>query len=410
MAELDPAIDKRPVQTQAWKAVLIFVAAFLIVLAISLGIGSRAPMASRSPRSAPSVAVRAGYVGSKSCAECHPGEFASHSRSGHARTLRRAAKIVLAGRLSGETFADPEHQGVYYRYSLQNGEFTTERREGGRVERWLIDYAFGSGHHATTFVTMIDRNPERPAILEHRLTAFAHRADLDITPGQGQARGPDLQGMVPAGRQYAAVQTLKCFECHTTVMSDEGPVRLDESAMVPNIGCERCHGPGQAHIEAARRGAGDDAVAMPFGLGRWQAAEEIHMCGGCHRLPESVNRALIRPGNAVLVRFQPVGLMQSACYKKSPGRLSCSTCHEPHARTSTDLAEYEAVCLSCHQGPSQRLCKVSPSAGCVGCHMPRRDASRGMMMTDHWIRSHPLDAAGAPLESPANIAATRLAR
>jgi hypothetical protein len=149
---------------------------------------------------------------------------------------------------------------------------------------------------------------------------------------------------------------------------------------------------------------------MPFGLGRWQAADEMKMCGACHRMPESVGPAIIRPGNAVLVRFQPVGLMQSACYKKSPGRLSCSTCHEPHARTSTDLAEYEAVCRSCHQGPSQRLCKVSPLTGCVECHMPRRDASRGMMMTDHWIRSRPLDAAGAPSESPAKIAAARLAR
>jgi hypothetical protein len=206
------------------------------------------------------------------------------------------------------------------------------------------------------------------------------------------------------------MQSLKCFECHTTVMSDRGSVELDESAMIANVGCERCHGPGQAHIEAARGGAGDEMLAMPFGLGRWQAAQEIQMCGACHRLPESVSPALIRPGNAVLVRFQPVGLTQSACYKKSPGRLSCSTCHEPHARTSTDLAEYETVCRSCHHGPFQRPCTVSPSAGCVGCHMPRRDASRGMMMTDHWIRSRPLDSAGAPQESPANIAATRLAR
>jgi hypothetical protein len=105
---------------------------------------------------------------------------------------------------------------------------------------------------------------------------------------------------------------------------------------------------------------------------------------------------MIKPEYPVLVRFQPVGLMQSACYLKSQGALSCSTCHDPHARTSTDTPAYEAVCLSCHRGPSKTPCKVSPTAGCVGCHMPRRDASRGMMMTDHWIRSRPEAAAGLP--------------
>ena len=26
----------------------------------------------------------------------------------------------------------------------------------GQVEKWIADYAFGSGHHATTFVTVLD--------------------------------------------------------------------------------------------------------------------------------------------------------------------------------------------------------------------------------------------------------------
>jgi hypothetical protein len=167
--------------------------------------------------------------------------------------------------------------------------------------------------------------------------------------------------------------------------------------MIRNVGCERCHGPGGSHVEAARIGEKNKALAMPFGAGHRSAADEIRMCGSCHRLPETVSPALIQPRFPALVRFQPVGLMQSACYKKSRAGLSCVTCHDPHARTSTDVAAYEAVCLSCHQGPSRTLCKVSPATGCVGCHMPRRDATRGMMMTDHWIRSRPEAAAGAKL-------------
>jgi hypothetical protein len=98
---------------------------------------------------------------------------------------------------------------------------------------------------------------------------------------------------------------------------------------------------------------------------------------------------VIRTDNHLLVRFQPVGLMQSASYRKSPGALSWSTCHDPQTLTWADLPAYEAICLSCHQGPSRTPCKVSVATGCVGCHMPRRDVSRGMMMTNHWIRSRP---------------------
>jgi hypothetical protein len=307
--------------------------------------------------------------------------------------LRPAARSSLARRLSGATFPDPERPGTSWTYHLQDGQFWTELHEAGEVEKFLIDYAFGSGRHATTFVTLTNRTPDRPTMFEHRLTVFAQKDAPDITPGQGLARGASRQGDGRSGRIYPTRSTLKCFECHTTTTSGRGPLALDEATMTPNVGCERCHGPGRSHVEAARRGGDSEALAMPFGPGRGTAVDQIRLCGACHRLPETVAPAMINPAYAALVRFQPVGLMQSVCYRKSRGALSCTTCHDPHARVSTDIPAYEAVCLSCHRGPSRTTCKVAPAADCVGCHMPRRDASRGMMMTDHWIRSRPEAAA-----------------
>jgi Cytochrome c554 and c-prime len=392
--------ERRPDAARALRYDLLLVGGVVAaVVAICWGVDWPGPRARVVRQSDTALLLPSAYVGSKSCAECHPGEYASHSRSGHAHTLRSAARIPLARRLSGATFADPERQGVCWTYRLKDGRFQAERHEAEEVEQFLIDYAFGSGRHATTFVTVTDRTPDHPTMFEHRLTVFAHEEAPDITPGQGQARGPSRQGDGRTGRRYATPATLKCFECHTTTMSDRGRLALDESVMIPNIGCERCHGPGRSHIELARRKAEGDLFAMPFGLGSRTGAEEIRLCGSCHRLPETVDPAMIRPDYAPLVRFQPVGLMQSACYQKSQGALSCSTCHDPHARTSTDIPAYEAVCLSCHRGPSKTPCKVAPETGCVGCHMPRRDASRGMMMSDHWIRPRPETAAN-PSHSP----------
>ncbi len=395
MANPDPRLNLHPDPARARWILLFFGCAFLVVVAVLLRFGSRPMPAQVAGQGATIRAPRDTFVGSRSCAPCHPGEFAAYTRSGHARTLRPAAQTPQAARLNGRVFADPERQGASWSYSLHDGQFWTERDEAGQVERFVVDYAFGSGRHATTFVTLTNRTSDTPTMLEHRLSVYAHNLEPDITPGQGQARGSNVEGNGPSGRHYATKSTLKCFECHTTATSDRGSLILDEATMIPNVGCERCHGPGGAHVNAARLGRPDAALTMPFGYSSGRAAAEVRMCGSCHRLPETVDPALIQPGLPALVRFQPVGLMQSACYTKSPGTLSCATCHDPHARTSTDLPLYEATCLSCHEGPSKTSCKVSPTTGCVGCHMPRRNAGRGMMMTDHWIRSRPEGAAGA---------------
>ena len=164
--------------------------------------------------------------------------------------------------------------------------------------------------------------------------------------------------------------------------------------MIPNISCERCHGPARGHVEAARRGIQGEAPAMPIGPGGWTAARQMERCGECHRVPEMVTPGDIRVENAALVRHQPVGLMQSACYQKSNGAMGCVTCHDPHARSSSDRSGYETFCLACHDNGSKTACPVSPRDGCIDCHMPQRDVGRGMMMSDHWIRVIPPDLAG----------------
>jgi hypothetical protein len=333
------------------------------------------------------------YAGPQICADCHPGEAALHSRSGHAQTLRPAGQRLLARRLDGRTVADPELPAVRWSYRLRGGQLHVART-ASRVEECVAEYAFGSGRHATTFVNVID--PGIPAILEHRLTYFTLDGVLGLTPGHEVK--PPPPGLTPMGGVPPPNSARTCFECHTTQISARGGPRIDEETMIPNVSCERCHGPGRAHVTAARNGLARSQIAMSFGPDRWTAESLLALCGNCHRHPAGPRPVEIRRDDPNLARFQPIGLLQSKCYRQSAGTLSCLTCHDPHAETSSNRRDYDAICQNCHgrAAPPVELglgvtrprvvCAVEPDGRCVECHMPRMRVGQHIRLSDHWIR------------------------
>ena len=139
--------------------------------------------------------------------------------------------------------------------------------------------------------------------------------------------------------------------------------------MIPNVSCERCHGPGRAHVEAARRGAPDAELELPFGPDRFTAESLLMSCGTCHRHPSRSHPGQIRPDDPHLARFQPVGILQSRCFRESGGAFSCVTCHDPHARASSDrLRIWRSACRATpRSGPGP-----SPHAGRPARTAPRQ--------------------------------------
>lgn len=323
------------------------------------------------------------YVGAKACAECHPGEYALYTSSGHGRTLRPAGTRLVGRNLDGSMIDDPEQPGVAYAYEHDGERFFIER-DGPDDEslRFLVDFALGSGHHATTFVSVTNPDPVQLTLLEHRLTHYHEGDRLGVTPGQ--AEGLAIPGLVPWGRVLTGSEAVKCLRCHSTRISRYSDKWVDFETLIPNVSCERCHGPGRDHIDAARRGVLD--LSMPLGYDRWTSDDLMRACGDCHRHPDKAPPGRLIADDPLLARFQPVGLSQSRCYTESGGALSCITCHDPHARATNDALFYEAECLNCHGRPSQTACTVAPERGCIVCHMPGVDSGQGVLFTDHWIR------------------------
>jgi len=329
----------------------------------------------------------ANYMGEAACRECHPGESALYSRSGHARTLVRAERSPAVSWLDGRTLNDPEEAGVAWSYHLRDGKLAVDRASGDRIETLILDFALGSGKHGVTFVAV---EPDGhsvfdPAGIEHRMSYFAAGRRLDITPGQEKAmKPPGGHETVPFGSRHTPLVLRQCFSCHSTLTSTFARDRLEITTLIPNVSCERCHGPAREHVAAARRG--EPELKMRMGHERALSSVEVGVCGECHRLPRSVPSSSVVADNLAIVRFQGVGLSMSPCYAGGSGELRCTSCHDPHDRVSRDQAAYDSVCLTCHgRGSVHQRCPTSATDKCISCHMPKLEVPPVGDFTNHWI-------------------------
>jgi len=325
------------------------------------------------------------YIGDAGCATCHAGETERHRRSGHARTLLARDLALAFPDLAGREAIDPEREGKI-RFIRQGNDLVAEYSSGSASESLPIQFAVGSGDHAVTFLTLLPVQDEEPKGLEHRFSLFDRGKTLALTPSH--RREEVHEPIERFGRLHHGRDAQGCVGCHSVTGQVHGATVDD---LRPGVGCESCHGPGRAH--AASMTEGGEVSAILFGARQATAVAEIRMCGRCHRLPE-----MIVPPEPVtepkLARFQPVGLLNSACFQKAGGQLRCTTCHDPHAPAERSAAHYVAICLKCHsrETPQAHVCPQSASERCVECHMPAVEVHPRVVFHDHWIRVRKDDA------------------
>lgn len=351
------------------------------VLVLSGCSGSRdatEPTASKTTTATPK------FAGMEACVACHADKVTSHRESGHASTFVSTADSAVAQSFCNTGQND---ESPYHRYDYEcdaEGLMVKMPRVFGN-DRFPLHYAIGSGTHAVTLLSVIPSATGQTVGIEHRWSWFAEGNVRRITPGQENlipTQEVDFFGMV-----FKQSFLEKCVGCHTT----HAEVRNDALVnLVPNVTCEACHGSAVKHVELAKVEKTREAIAA-ISVSRGSVAE-MDLCGKCHRLPKDIDAARLKRYPRSLVRFQPVGLMQSRCLTESVGKMSCSTCHDPHeksaAKTST---QYEAQCVDCHSAGKSKECRASHRADCVRCHMPRIEISTGLRFHDHWIRVRPAD-------------------
>jgi len=356
------------------------------------------------------------YVGDTACAECHDAICGTY----HNHPMGRSA--IVAGSDTLEKYdadaKNPFRQGPYQFSVVRSDQELLHRVEatlsdGTTLPAMVVpaQVAIGSGTRGRSYLSI-----DGDAVWQSPISWYSSNHRWDISPGF------DL------GFATQRPIVSECLYCHVqqhtaiadTVNRYHEPLQTTQLA----IGCERCHGPGELHVNEQRDGTWKDfaqgeidtSIVNPAHLSE---ALQMSICAQCHLsgkervvrrgrsesefrpgLPfeQFATAFLAHPGapfrNKAVSHFDQSVLAK--CMTKNGSKLLCTSCHDPHQSPEPEVSDsfYNQKCIDCHvdrgcSAPLER--RESKNDSCIACHMPKSTSSNipHTSLTDHRIRRDP---------------------
>jgi hypothetical protein len=385
-----------------------------------------ASRASPNPSSSSPGNQNAAYVGSVACSRCHAQIYSHFAQTDMGRSMAPVTpEFLKAVPLSAPVydakidrhFEVTAKDGKLYQSEYQLDASGREVFRDTHAIEWII------GANANGFGGLTEHDD---FLFEAPLSYYPRLGKWELSPGYQNGDNGFNRVIAPgcifchSGRPQPAPEALgKYRNPHFTQLT---------------IGCENCHGPGSAHVEAMNQGESyskgkDPTIANPSAMAPALAND---ICMSCHQTGDTrvfqpgKNYLDFRPGMpldrimAILMvpptRDNPpredhvehfYSMTMSKCYigsQNTANPLRCISCHDPHIQPTAAEAPafFNSKCLSCH---TQQSCKAPLEArrataipgshgaaiagavpdNCIGCHMQKRE---GVAITHTSITNH----------------------
>jgi hypothetical protein len=346
------------------------------------------------------------YVGSRACSECHSEIYRRFSQTSMGRSMSLVMPAFLKSIPSSAVYFNQQLNRRFEVFTRDEKLYQSESgigTDGGESFRSAheLEWIIGAGINGFGAILQEDHH-----LFQAPLSFYSKAMSWEPSPGYE---------LIDLG--FNRPITRGCISCHSgrpnVVPGSDGEFENTPFSELA-IGCERCHGPGGAHVQrmsaatvpGSKKGASanvrDTRIVNPAHLSPYLAD---NICMACHQtgdvrvLKPGKTYQDIRPGypldNTLSILMIPptrdsppsadhvehyYSMTLSKCYRASQGRLSCITCHDPHVEPSREEAPeyFNGKCLTCHTNQSCKLpvqvrIQREPVKGCIGCHMPKRE-------------------------------------
>jgi hypothetical protein len=332
------------------------------------------------------------YVGDASCAGCHQDIARSYAHHPMGRSLVPVESLIDQQRYTPDTSNPFSILGRRFEVVRQGKQMWHRQAvlddSGKPVVELSLEARWVVGSGAKGYSYLFERGGY---LFQTPISWFTQKQRWDLSPGFAE---PVFTGRIVGS---------SCLFCHAN--------RVHEHPQQPNrflpplfeglaIGCERCHGPGERHIDSTDRLDIVNPARLPAQL-RDAVCEQCHLEGEARILRAGRQLFDYRPGLplydfwAVVVPDRHSGedtkavnhveqMYQSKCFTKAVDgvKLGCITCHDPHVHVGPSQRQtyYRPKCLLCHDDAKEApVCseplperqQVSPQDSCIDCHMPR---------------------------------------